>query len=79
MLNNTFVLGIFLLLVFVRGLAWEFTAEVLAILLVQFAVAALVFTDKNGVTPLWKGLLAGALFPLSLIFVYVMENVSGWD
>ena len=78
-LNNTFVLAIFLLLVFVRGLAWEFTAEVLAIILVQLAVAALIFTDVNHVTPLWKGLVAGALFPLSLVFVWVMENVLGWD
>jgi calcium/proton exchanger cax len=78
-MNNTFVLAVFLLLVFARGLAWEFSAEVLAIILVQLAVAALVLTDKNGVTPLWKGLLAGCLFPLSLVFVYVFENVLHWD
>ena len=78
-MNNTFVLSIFLLLVFARSLAWKYTAEVFVILLVQFGIFALVSTDRNGVTPLWKGAVAGLLFPLSIIIVYCLTNIANWD
>jgi hypothetical protein len=77
--QNTFCLCIFLVLVFVRGLAWQFSAEVLAILLVEMLIALLIFTSKNQVQPVWKTLLAGLLFPLSLLFVFVLENIVGWN
>ncbi len=64
---------------FVRGLVWEFTAEIAAILFVQLAIALLVFTNKNDVMPLWKGIVAGFLYPLSLALVYVLENVANWN
>jgi Ca2+/Na+ antiporter len=78
-MNNTFVLSIFLVLVFARGLVWEFTAEIATIIFVQVAIGALVLTDRNAVTPLWKGIAAGCLYPLSLVLVWVLENVAGWD
>ena len=34
-MNNTFVLGVFMLLICWQGLAWEFFAETLAVLFVQ--------------------------------------------
>jgi hypothetical protein len=39
----------------------------------------LVFTSKNQVQPVWKTALAGLLFPLSLLFVFVLENILGWN
>ena len=78
-LQNTFCLCIFLVLVFVRGLAWQFSAEVLAILLVEAAMCVLVLSGKNNVQPVWKTTLAGCLFPLSLVFVFVLENIVGWN
>ena len=34
-MNNTFGLGIFMILIYLQGLAWEYLAETLAILLAQ--------------------------------------------
>lgn len=75
-MNNTFVLGIFMLLVLVRNLAWEFTAETFSILLVEFAM--LYFTSKAKNT-LFDGFLVLSLFPLSLLVVVLMTSVGGLD
>ena len=78
-MNNTFCLSIFLILVVVKDLAWEFSAEVMAILAVEMAVMAITLTNKNGVLPMWKAMTALLLYPLSLLLVYVLENFFGWD
>ena len=70
-------LSIFLVLVYARGLAWEFSAEVATILLVELALVALTLSNRNGVLPIWKAAIAAALFPGSLLFVWVLENVFG--
>ena len=77
--QNTFCLCIFLLIVYIRGLAWEYSAEVLSILLVELVVAGLVLTQRNNTMPVWKGILAGLLFPGALALVYVLENVAGMN
>merc|ERR1719408_81810 len=41
-MNNTFCLGIFMVLTYVQGLAWKFCAETISIFFVQFAVFVLV-------------------------------------
>merc|ERR1712232_406726 len=41
-MNNTFVLGIFYVLVYVKNLAWEFAAETFAIVIIQVAIGGLV-------------------------------------
>jgi hypothetical protein len=78
-MNNTLGLGVFLMLVYGRSLAWAFSAEVLTILAVEIAVVALTLTNANNVLPIWKAAVAGLLFPLSLVLVYVLENVFGLD
>lgn len=70
--------AVFLVLVVVKGLAWEFSAEVMAIVAVQLAMLVLTLTNKNGVLPVWKGLVALSLYPASLLLVYVLE-AAGWD
>jgi Ca2+/Na+ antiporter len=77
--QNTFCLCIFLLIVYLKGLYWEYSAEVLAILVVEALVAGLVLTQKNNTMPVWKALLAGLLFPAALVFVYLLENVAGFN
>ncbi len=72
-MNNTFVLAIFLALVFFKELAWEFTAEVLVILVVEILMFAIAFR-KN--FPSYLAWIVLALFPLSIIFVYILENVA---
>jgi len=65
-MNNTFCLCIFMGLIYIRGLAWQYTAETASIVIVQFIIAYLV--QKKVMT---TGVALGVLliFPLSLIFV----------
>ena len=69
-MNNSFCLGIFLALVAVRGLAWQFTAETLAILVVQAAMAV-VATFR--VQRLWFAWVVLSFYPLSLVLVASLE------
>jgi Ca2+/Na+ antiporter len=78
-MNNTFCLAIFLILVYLKDLAWQFSAEVLAILLVEAAIVIITLTSKKDVLPLWKAGAVLCLYPASLLFVYLLENVAGLD
>jgi Ca2+/Na+ antiporter len=78
-LQNTFCLSIFLLIVYLKGLYWEFSSEVLAILIVELIMAVLVLTQKNNTMPVWKGLLAGLLFPGAILFVYLLQNKASMN
>jgi Ca2+/H+ antiporter len=76
-MNNTFCLAIFYGLIYFRGLAWQFTAETISIVLVQFIMGGVALT---GATMTMKmGTFVVCLYPLSLIGVYVLENVMGFD
>jgi Ca2+/Na+ antiporter len=75
-MNNTFCLAIFLALVYFKELTWEFSAEVAAILAVQVVVAIMALAP---VYPLYRTYIVAALYPLSLVLVYVLENVAGWN
>jgi Ca2+/Na+ antiporter len=76
-MNNTFCLLIFYLLVFVRRLAWEFTAETVAIVVAELLVGMVAMSKK--VHTVGAGLAVLWLYPISLLMVYYMENVLGWD
>jgi len=76
-MNNTFCLAIFLILVYVQDLAWEFSAEVLTILAVQAVIVILTLTSPKDVLPLWKAGVVLSLYPASLLLVYLLENVAG--
>lgn len=73
-LNNTFVLGIFLSLIRFRELDWEFSAETIAILFVEFSVGIVVLTRENHNMKAAAFVLC--LFPLSLLLVVFLE--SSW-
>jgi Ca2+/Na+ antiporter len=73
-MNNTFCLAIFLALVFFRGLIWEFSAETISILFVEIGV---LIAAHRKVPRLIDAILVLLLYPLSLIIVYVLENVAG--
>lgn len=75
-MNNTFCLAIFLALVYFKNLTWEFSAEVTTILIVE---AAMCFIAIFPVTPMWRGYIAMSLFPLSIVLVYLLENVAGMN
>ena len=75
-MNNPFCLGIFLLLIFAKELAWKFSAETLSIVFVQ--IAMYYFANKKTQT-LLDALLVFSLYPLCLALVFVLENVAGLD
>lgn len=77
-INATFVLSIFLLLIYVRGLAWTFAAETLAILLVQLLIGLLALTRYRSQSLLTAALIL-SLYPLSIVFVYILEHVLGFN
>jgi Ca2+/Na+ antiporter len=76
-MNNTFCLAIFYALIYFRGLAWQFTAETIAIVVVQFLMGAVALLGST--MTMKTGVFIVCLYPLSLIAVYVMENVMGLD
>lgn len=57
-------------LIFVRGLAWQYTAETIAIVVVEFIMAYLVQSD---VMTTGTALFVMAIFPLSLLLVFTLE------
>lgn len=75
-LNNTFVLSIFMLLITVKSLAWQFTAETISILFVEIAVF---FISQKKIITLRDGYIVLAVYPASLALVAFLENVIGLD
>jgi Ca2+/Na+ antiporter len=74
-MNNTFCLCIFLYLVYFKNLIWVFSAETLAILLVEL----IMFTfAQRRVHKTWFGFVVLALFPCSIAFVALVE-AAGLD
>ncbi|KAG6516431.1 hypothetical protein ZIOFF_026896 [Zingiber officinale] len=76
-MNNTLCLAVFLALVYLRHLTWDFSAEVLIILIVCVVMG--LFTSFRTTFPLWTCFLAFLFYPLSLILVYVLDFVFGWS
>lgn len=74
-MNNTFCLCIFMGLIYFRGLAWQYTSETAAIVIVQFIMAYLV---QKPVMTTKMALVVLAIFPASLIFVALLEAL-GFD
>ncbi|KAK4804463.1 hypothetical protein SAY86_004280 [Trapa natans] len=76
-MNNLLCLSVFLALVYIRGLTWDFSAEVLIILIICIVMGA--FTSFKTTFPLWTSLIAFALYPFSLGVVYVLDYILGWS
>eukprot|EP00262_Sarcandra_glabra_P007886 TRINITY_DN20996_c0_g1_i1.p1 TRINITY_DN20996_c0_g1~~TRINITY_DN20996_c0_g1_i1.p1 ORF type:complete len:655 (+),score=51.14 TRINITY_DN20996_c0_g1_i1:241-1965(+) len=76
-MNNVLCLAVFLALVYVRHLTWDFSAEVLVILIVCIVMG--LFTSFRTTFPLWTCSVAYLLYPLSLVLVYVLDYVFGWS
>lgn len=57
-------------LIFVRGLAWQYTAETIAIVVVEFIMAYLVQSD---VMTTGTAVFVLSIFPLSLVLVATLE------
>ncbi|GMH24932.1 hypothetical protein Nepgr_026775 [Nepenthes gracilis] len=76
-MNNVLCLAVFLALVYVRGLTWDFSAEVLIIVIVCVVMGLL--GSFRTTFPLWTSFIAFALYPISLLLVYILDYVLGWS
>ncbi|KAJ0530639.1 putative EF-hand domain, sodium/calcium exchanger membrane region, EF-hand domain pair [Helianthus annuus] len=76
-MNNVLCLSVFLALVYARGLTWDFSSEVLVILIVCIVMG--VFGSCRTTFPLWTSFVAFLLYPFSLILVYVLDYGYGWS
>ncbi|KAA0066783.1 sodium/calcium exchanger family protein [Cucumis melo var. makuwa] len=76
-MNNVLCLSVFLALVYLRGLVWNFSSEVLVILVVTVVMG--VMGSFRTAFPLWTSLVALLLYPFSLVLVYVLDYVFGWS
>ncbi|KAK4255862.1 hypothetical protein QN277_008800 [Acacia crassicarpa] len=74
---NNACLAVFLALVYIRGLTWDFSAEVLVILVVCIVMG--VFASFRTTFPLWTSIMAILLCPFSLALVYLLVYVFGWS
>jgi len=74
-MNNTFCLAIFMGLIYFRGLAWQYTAETISIVLVQYIIF---FMTRGDTMSVRDGLIIMAIFPLSIALVAGLEAV-GFD
>ncbi|MCD7460343.1 hypothetical protein HAX54_043336 [Datura stramonium] len=76
-MNNLLCLSVFLAIVYARGLTWNFSSEVLVILIVCIVMGVL--GSIRTTFPLWTCLIAFTLYPFSLVLVYVLDYVFGWS
>ncbi|KAK3424426.1 hypothetical protein EUGRSUZ_F01193 [Eucalyptus grandis] len=76
-MNNLLCLSVFLAIVYIKGLTWDFSSEVLVILIVCFVMGT--FASFRTTFPLWTFSLALLLYPFSLALVYILDYIFGWS
>ncbi|KAK4803854.1 hypothetical protein SAY86_003671 [Trapa natans] len=76
-MSNMIGLCVLLCLVYGRDLTWEFSAEVLVVLIVTAALGAI--ASFRSTFPLWTAVLAYLLYPLSLLSVYILDDLLNYS
>jgi len=76
-INNTLCLGLFLGLVWSRGLTWDFSAEVTATVVTVLGMALLTGTRTTFPTALAPPVLA--VYPAAIAGIVAMEQILGWN
>ncbi|KAL2496454.1 sodium/calcium exchanger family protein/calcium-binding EF hand family protein [Forsythia ovata] len=71
-MNNILGLAVLLSLIYFRGLSWNFSAEVLMVLVVSAIMGCL--ASFRNVFPVWTSFLAYLLYPMSLVLVHVLGH-----
>ncbi|CAI9292779.1 unnamed protein product [Lactuca saligna] len=74
--SNMSSLSSFLLIVYIKDVPWDVSAEVLVVLVICGVMG--VFTSTRTVFPLWTGYAVYLLYPTSLIMLYLLTSVWGW-
>jgi Ca2+/Na+ antiporter len=76
-MNNTFCLAIFFVLIYAQGIAWQFTAETIAIIVSQWVIGFLAISKTTHTGK--DAFVIISVYPLTLVLVAVLENVCGID
>lgn len=76
-MSNITGLCVLLCLIYARDLTWDFSAEVLVVLIVTAAVGAI--ASFRSTFPLWTAILAYLLYPLSLLSVYILDDLLNYS
>jgi len=74
--NNTLCLGIFMALVYFRELDWYYSAEVVAVLVVQLCIGLISYKKTFKV---YLAVPVAFVYIMSLVLVYVLEAFLDWD
>ncbi|KAK1557099.1 hypothetical protein Q3G72_017912 [Acer saccharum] len=74
-MNNMMGLVIFLMLVYIRNISWDVSAEVLIVLIICTAMG--VFASFSTKFPFWTSIVAYLLYPISLLLLFIFTEVLG--
>lgn len=73
-MNNTFCTAIFFLVIYLNDtIAWSFSAETLAIVIVELIVMAMA---QKKIMTLFDGIIILLLYPLSLVFIALIDKFT---
>ncbi|PON57406.1 Parvalbumin [Trema orientale] len=76
-LNNIMGLIILLGLVYLRNLSWNVSVQVLVVLIICTIMG--LYTSFCTKFPVWTSIVAFALYPISLLSIYLLTYVFGWS
>ncbi|XP_030552375.1 sodium/calcium exchanger NCL2-like [Rhodamnia argentea] len=76
-MNNVMGLATFLALVYIKDITWDVSAEVLVVLLICTLMGTI--TSFRTKFQFWTCILAFALYPVSLLLLYILTSVLGWS
>jgi len=71
-MNNTYCLGVFFTVIFVKDLAWEFTAETISIVVIQLIMGIIIL--KSTTHSVATGLAILTLYPLAMAIVAFLQS-----
>ncbi|KAK4439142.1 Sodium/calcium exchanger NCL2 [Sesamum alatum] len=74
LMNNLLGFSVLLSLIYFRGLSWDFSVEVLMVLIVSAVMGCL--ASFSTVFPVWTAFLAYLLYPMSLVLVNVLGDFN---
>ncbi|XP_059291057.1 sodium/calcium exchanger NCL1-like [Lycium ferocissimum] len=75
-MDNIMGMAALLAVVCIKDLRWNYSAEVLIVLVVCSVIGLLAFFRTT--YPLWTCLVAFSLYPFSVVLFYLLERVFGW-
>eukprot|EP00943_MAST-04B_sp_MAST-4B-sp1_P003550 g3550.t1 len=72
-MNNALCLGVFLLLLYVKGLVWRFGSETLSLLIVAISIG--LYGSCNRTYSSYMALVIGSMFPISVALVIMFRSL----